>query len=59
MYRVQVINDVGLESADYNTVYGDCPESFEDRDEAQRWADKLNNSGNWPMGNPGYAVVEV
>lgn len=59
MYAVKVINTQGLEAADYNTVYGACPESFEDRAEAQAWADKLSNSGSWPMGNPGYEVVEA
>jgi hypothetical protein len=59
MYAVRVINTQGLESADYNTVYGECPKSFEDPSVAQGWADKLSTSGNWPMGNPGYEVVEL
>lgn len=59
MYAVKVINIQGLEAADHNTVYGDCPENFKDRAEAQAWADKLSTSGNWPMGNPGYDVVEL
>lgn len=59
MYAVKVISTQGLEAADYNTVYGDCPESFESRTEAQSWADKLSTGGNWPMGNPGYEVVEL
>jgi len=58
-YAVRVINTDGLEGADYATVYGDCPEEFTDRAEAEAWADRLANSGNWPMGNPGYEVVEL
>jgi len=58
-YAVRVINTAGLEGADAVTVYGDCPETFTDRAEAEAWADRLNNSGNWPMGNPGYEVVEL
>lgn len=58
-YAVRVINTAGLEGADYVTVYGDCPEEFTDRAEAEAWADQLANSGNWPMGNPGYEVVEL
>lgn len=58
-YRVQVQDDTGLEAADYTTVYGDCPDQFDDIEEAKAWAEKLANSGNWPMGNPGYEVVEV
>lgn len=58
-FAVRVVNEAGLEAADYSTVYGACPEDFEDRAEAQGWADKLNTSGNWPMGNPGYQVVEL
>ena len=58
-FAVQVINQAGLEAADYRTVYGDCPEQFSDRSEAQGWADKLSASGNWPQGNPGYEVIEI
>lgn len=59
MYAVRVINQQGLEAADYNTVYGECPEEFTDCAEAQTWADKLSGSGSWPLGNPGYEVVEL
>lgn len=59
MYAVKVINTAGLEGADYSTVYGTCPESFSDRAEAQKWADKLSQSGSWPQGNPGYEVVDL
>jgi hypothetical protein len=59
MYAVRVVNQQGLEAADYSTVYGECPEQFADRVEAQKWADKLSVSGDWPKGNPGYAVVEL
>jgi len=58
-YAVRVINLTGLEGADYITVYGECPAEFTNRAEAEAWADRLNNSGNWPMGNPGYEVVEL
>jgi hypothetical protein len=57
MYQVKVIDLSGLEGASYDMVYGDCPERFEDRAEAQKWADELNTSGEWPNGNPGYEVV--
>ena len=58
-FAVRVVNQAGLEAADYSTVYGGCPEEFTDRAEAEAWAEKLSTSGNWPMGNPGYEVVEV
>lgn len=58
-YSVRVINTDGLEGADYITVYGECPTEFTDRAEAEAWATKLNTTGNWPMGNPGYEVVEL
>jgi hypothetical protein len=58
-YAVRVINTQGLEAADYTTVYGDCPEVFADYAEAEAWAERLNNSGNWPEGNPGYEVIEL
>jgi len=58
-YVVRVINLNGLEGADYVTVYGACPEEFTDRTEAEAWAARLNSSGNWPRGNPGYEVVEL
>jgi hypothetical protein len=45
MYAVRVVNQQGLEAADYSTVYGECPEQFADRVEAKKWA--------------GYAVVEL
>lgn len=56
---VRVVNIQGLESADYQTVYGGCPESFERKEDAQRWANLLNMTPTWPMGNPGYKVIEV
>lgn len=57
MYAVRVIGETGAQ--DYQSVYGDCPESFAAYGEAQAWADKLSASGNWPQGNPGYEVVEL
>jgi len=59
MYAVRVINQVGLEAANYGTVYGACPEAMHDKGVAEDWAKVLNNSGNWPKGNPGYEVVEL
>lgn len=58
-YVVRAINIEGIENMDYLSVYGDCPESFTDRKDAEAWADKLNESDDWPEGNPGYEVVEV
>jgi hypothetical protein len=58
-YRVRVINIEGIENWDYFSVYGDCPEAFTDRAEAEAWADELNNSGEWPEGNPGYEVIKL
>ncbi len=59
MYAVRVTDLTGLEGADYQTVYGDCPREFEALADAQVWAEQLNTTGNWPMGNPGYEVVEL
>ena len=58
-YRVRVIDFDSVAHMDYLSVYGDCPEVFTDRAEAEVWAEELNNSGEWPDGNPGYEVVEV
>lgn len=56
-FAVRPIADTGAQ--DYQSLYGDCPESFTDRAEAQKWATELSTSGEWPQGNPGYHVVEL
>jgi hypothetical protein len=60
MTAVRVRHGEGLESADYNTVYSNCPAQFNDRAHADDWAHRLNVSGSWPKDkNPGYRVVEI
>lgn len=43
----------------YQDLYGNCPRWFTDRAEAQKWADDLSRTGEWPGGNPGYHVIEL
>lgn len=57
-YRV-IADQTPAGAMSYQDVYGDCPESFERREDAEQWAEKLSTSGNWPGGQVTYSVEQI